>query len=173
MSDDQNKRATDMLCKALDMAENAVKLYDKALEGCSELGAEVFGALKEDKEEHIRRIQQTYKGLTKGQDWENACQLPEEETLGREFFRQIAAKYDEFQTCPASEKDALDTALDLEQRMVAFYEFQVDQAEDPVEELFMEQLLEESRGHQMILVDMQHYYEDPMAWGREGSLDGA
>lgn len=165
----------DMLCKAVDMAENAISFYDEALSSCSTaLGRESFETLKQDKEDHLRRIQDVYQGLQKGGQWEAVCKLPEDEiTDGKAMFRELAAKYDEFQSCPASEADALERALDLEQRIVTFYEEQLEDAEDPTEQAFLEHLLEEARSHHLLLVDMESYFEDPVAWAREGHLDGA
>ena len=168
-------RAQDMLCKAQDMAEHAVKFYDESLAACtSSLGKEVFGMLKKDKEDHQKRIQETYQKLSSGQAMEQACVMPEEEiTRGKAAFRELAAKYDEFQSCPSSEADALERALDMETKQVDFYEEQLKDAQDATEKAFVESLLEESRGHQIMLVDLQYYYEDPGAWARQGGLDGA
>ena len=170
-------RSQQMLCKALELAEKALGFYDSTLASCGRtLGREVFGQLKQDKVEHMNRIKEIHDSLVRGKTWIDACLLPEDEAADmRQAFAKMAAKYDAA-SCPASEQDALAKALTMEKSMLAFYQDAVPKAEDKVEKAFLTYMVQEVRGHTVMLADLQSYYEDPEGWARDsgrGGLDGA
>lgn len=172
-----SKRSEDTLCKALELADGAVKFYDDAITSCgTSMGGEIFTLLKKDKEEHLGRIQDIYEGLRRGEEWAAVCTLDEEEKDDLDaVFRNLAFGAGAY-ACPASEREVLDTAVDMEAKLYDFYTAGQKQAEDPVEEAFLTQMQREVRGHQLLLKDMQYYYDDPEGWLMEqdkAGLDGA
>jgi rubrerythrin len=71
--------------------------------------------------------------------------------------------------------EALDTGIDLEARSVEFYEKQLTEAADPLEQEFIRKMVAEEKGHHAVLKDMKFYLSDPEDWFREresGGLDG-
>lgn len=172
-----SERSQEMLCKALDLAEKSIQFYENTIAACGDtLGKEVFGQLKQDKVEHMNRIKEIHDKLVKGQTWIDACLLPEDETEDvHATFAKMAARYDE-NSCPASEQAAMERALAMEKTTLVFFEYAHVKAEDDVERAFLKRMVEEVRGHTVLLADVQYYYEDPKGWLRDaekGGLDGA
>lgn len=172
-----SERSQDMLCKAQDMARNAVNFYENAIGSCTHsLGREILIKLREDKLAHIGRLTDIHAGLTKGQSWEAVCVLPPEDALDADaFFARLAVKHPP-ESCPASELDALVTAKDLEQRLMTFYTEKQAAAQDPVEREFLERMVQETRAHHLLVQDMIEYLHDPEDWymrHERAGLDGA
>ncbi len=170
-------RSHDMLCKAQDMAQNAVNFYENAMSSCTHsLGREILRKLRDDKLAHIERITAIHAGLTKGQTWEAVCVLPPEDALDVDaFFARLAVKHPP-ESCPASELDALATAKDLEQQLMTFYTQRQGAAQDPVEREFLERMVHETRAHHLLVQDMIEYLQDPEDWHmrhERAGLDGA
>lgn len=168
----------DLLCKALDLTERAADAYRKAKAACSEaLGAEVFGLLLRDKEESVRRIGDIRRSLGQGKDFADACRLPEaDERDLSSVLAGLAARYQAPQGACLTEKESLKMAAELEQAGISFYESELPQAAGRTEKAFVDFMLGETRGHYMLVRDMQSYYEDPEDWTRakgRGGLDGA
>lgn len=166
-----------MLCKALDLAEQAVHFYDNTLASCSQsMGREVFVKMKEDKLGQIERIKAIHAGLASGAQWAEVCTLGAEEAAdARGVLKAFVAKYPDA-TCPASEKAALSVAIEIEDKIQSFYQDKAKEATDVVEKEFMRQMVQETRSHYLLLRDMEYYFEDPAGWhlGNERSgLDGA
>jgi rubrerythrin len=81
----------DMFCQALDIKEKKKKLYEEAMQGCSDqVGRETFGLLMNAEMEHIRYLQEMYEDLKKGSDWSNACRyIPAEEQALKALYKRI------------------------------------------------------------------------------------
>ena len=160
-----SQRSQDMLCRALELAEEAVEFYAKSMAACSQpLYQDVFKKLKEDKEDQVGRITEIYNALGEGESWDNVCSLPPEDELdAKALFKKLAAKHQSGK-CPATEITAIDTAVDVEIKLLAFYEEKAKEAEDPTEKRFVERMVLETRAHYIILNDMKYYYEDPEGW---------
>ncbi|THB66477.1 MAG: hypothetical protein D6E12_10525 [Desulfovibrio sp.] len=170
-------RSQQMLCKALELAENAVDFYDATLASCAQgLGHDVFSQLKDDKVAHMNRLKEVHDNLAQGQTWIDACLLPAEDAKDvSAAFKAMADKYDPT-SCPASEEAALEKAISMEKAILAFYQESQGQADDEVEKQFLVHIIGDVRNHTILLADMQYYYEDPEAWARgegRGGLDGA
>ncbi len=166
----------DMICKALDMAQQAVDYYDKSMQACStSLGMDIFQKLKEDKQEHVKRLQELHKGLASGGEWEQVCTLPEDEVEdAKEVVKTLTAKH-EGDSCPASELDAISSAVSMEEQHLKFYQDKLNMAADQREKEFLQRMEQETRQHYAMVTDLHHFYEDPQAWYRNqgGGLDGA
>jgi len=66
--------------------------------------------------------------------------------------------------------------IDFEMRAITFYQEHLEQATDPLEREFIEQLITEEKSHHTALSDMKLYLSDPAAWFGEQErlgLDGA
>ena len=171
-----SERSQQMLCKGLEMAEKAIEFYEESIKSCGDtLGKELFEELKQDKVEHMNRIKDIHDKLVAGKTWIDACLLPEEEDQDLHAqFAKMAEKYDQ-DSCPASDKAALERALHMEKGTLVFWEYTVNKAEDDVERKFLQHMVREVRGHNVKLADAMYYYEDPEAWMRDlekGNLDG-
>lgn len=167
----------DMLCKALDLAEKSLEFYENNIEACPDgLGREVFEYVRDAERDHVDRVKEIHEGLAGGGTWGEACTVDErdqEDSLV--LFRSIAGKYAKADAC-GTEVGALNMALDLKLALVGFYEEWLEDADGGVEREFVDRMVQEQRGHYMMLSDLQYYYEDPEGWALDqdgGALDGA
>ncbi|MFP4314933.1 MAG: ferritin-like domain-containing protein [Desulfovibrionales bacterium] len=169
--------AQDMLCDALEMAESRADFYTKAVNACEAgPGKEVFERLYEDEKAQIQRIKEIHENIVSGKAWADACSLPEEESVGgAAMFRSIVDKYGKDHAC-TTEIGAIGTGLELQKASVDFFEEWLKKAQDPTEKKFVERMVQEERGHFMLLSDLQYFYEDPQGWSLKEDdqiLDGA
>ena len=172
-----SERSREMLCKALELAENAVEFYEKTLASCSKgLAMDVFAMLRKDAEAGRESVQAIHDEIAGGAAWSAACSLPDEDVRDLKAVLGEMARAHGGESCPASEKDALGQAMAMEDHIRSFYQESLAAAEDGVEKAFLERMVRESHSHYLLLADTQYYYEDPEGWslkaGKAG-LDGA
>lgn len=171
-------RTQTMLCTALDLEEKGRAFYSQALAECREsLAREVFQMLRDDEDYHITRIKEIAAKLNTGKSWEQSCTLSDPvDTSGRDVFRKLATTFMATGKACTNKVSALGTGIDFELALVDFYEKALKEAQEPKERHFLERMIQEERGHFMLLSDLQSFYDDPDAWSRSsvrGGLDGA
>jgi rubrerythrin len=164
------------VCTALEMEEKGRSFYEKALAQCEQgLGKEIFTMLMDDEVRHIQRIREIEKALDQGSGLEQACRLDDQQNDLKKVFRDMAAGSLDKKPCVSTAK-ALQTGIDFELALVAFYEEALNKAEEDLEKEFLRRMVAEEKGHYMLLSDLNYYYEDPEGWAMEqgrGGLDGA
>lgn len=171
-------RTMKMLSTALGLEEKGKGFYSKAVSTChNAVGKEVFRTLMKDEVVHMDRIRQIYKRLEAGESWSNEWKSiqPDHKELGT-LFREMASDYGREITAEAGDIEAVDVGIDFEMRAITFYQEHLEQATDPLEREFIEQLITEEKSHHAALSDMKLYLSDPAAWFGEQErlrLDGA
>jgi len=171
------ERAKNMLSTALEMEKKGKAFYKHTVSTCkNELGREIFQMLMEDEDVHMDRIRSIYETLAGKEAWpENWKDLhTKHEDLGV-VFEKMAKKQGTEIAVDASDLEALDTGIDFEAQSVKFYEKQLAEATDPLEQEFIRKMVAEEKGHHAALTDMKFYLSDPADWFREkerGGLDG-
>jgi rubrerythrin len=127
-----------------------------------------------DQEKGIREI---YEPMKSGQAWPESCSLFDRELMdARAAFQKAVEKYGSEVQCDVDFSKALQISIDLERESVKFYEKKLQEAGDPLEKKFMERMIKEEKGHHLLLLDMQYYFEDPEGYFMEKEhrgLDGA
>ena len=76
---------------------------------------------------------------------------------------------------PDTELDAVQTAMDMENKTYDFYQNRVKDATHDAERDFYQALAAEEREHHMVLLDYYEYLKDPAGWfvtKEHPSLDG-
>ena len=168
-------RPQEMLCRALEMTEQGIRFYREAAAACGAgPGKEVFGRLLEDERFHQERIKEIHAALVAGESWDEACPLREGEVTSGGL-AEIVERHGATGAC-ATELGAIASALELLKARVEFYEGWFRRAEDPTERRFVERMVQEERGHFILLSDLQYFYEDPKGWSLKEDhqiLDGA
>jgi rubrerythrin len=171
-----HENVLDMLCSALEMANQGKTLYEKALAACENtLSSEIFNILRDQEINHEILIREIYESLKTGKEFSEAWASC---TIGHgsrtPIFDRLAEKYPPANVC-VSETEALDIAVAFESACVDFYHQQLNRATNPLERQFVEAMLREERGHHRLLSDMQLYFIDPQGWfllKERPSLDG-
>jgi len=176
MSD--RERAMQMLATAMQMEEKGHRYYDKQVAECSDdLARQIFEKLRDDEVVHVARIKRIWNYLDRGHPWDDGWDA-EGETSGdlQTFFRDLVQAQQEAHVAPKGDLEALEMGIDFEQRAVAYYQNQMDQADGPLERRFIQKMIDEERSHYAALVDVKYYLTDPEAWMQEmerSGLDGA
>ncbi|GAB4291317.1 MAG: hypothetical protein Kow0090_04740 [Myxococcota bacterium] len=175
---EENKRALEMLKKALEIEERGYSYYDKTISTCkNEQGKKIFIMLRDDEKTHIIRIRDIYKSIAAGKGWTDGWEALKTRS------EEIAALFKEIvESAPpkeSAEKDDLKAILqgaNFELATIRFYEEQLPFAENFSEKRFIEAMIMEEKGHHKALVDMHYYLTDPEGWLMEkerSTLDGA
>jgi hypothetical protein len=155
------RSSEDMLCKALDLTRKALEFYKDAQARCpSRLGRAVFTLLVADKLRQTTRLEEIHAALAQGKTVANACILSEDDlqASGR-VFDDLASRYGEGSKACKLETELLSMALDVEQACLGFLEEQFRDAREQENRTFLQRVIEEERGHFVLLSDMRYYYE--------------
>ncbi|MBW1743986.1 MAG: ferritin family protein [Deltaproteobacteria bacterium] len=175
---DAPDRTMHMLSTALGLEEKGKGFYSEAVSTChNAVGKEIFRMLMKDEVVHMDRIRQIYKRLEAGESWSDDWKSiqPDHKELGI-LFREMASAHGREITSEAGDMEAIDVGIDFEMRAITFYQEHLEQATDPLEREFIEQLITEEKSHHEALSDMKLYLSDPAAWFGEQEhtgLDGA
>jgi len=172
----EKERSLQMLASALELEEKGRAFYEKAALEChNELGKEIFSLLKDYEISHAESIKKIYQSLEGGAAWsEEWISVQPVDDLPI-VFKRLAEKHASH-IKPASDLEALETGLELEESSIRFYDKHMIEASEPLEKKFIEQMLMEEREHFRILADMKFFYSDPEGWLMEKEhlqLDGA
>ena len=167
-----------MFCTAIAMKEKKRSLYEDAMKNCpDQVGVETFRMLLTSEDEHLGRIREAYEDMKKGKATLDACRLHEFDSMGkRDYLRKVAKEYGKISKACLDDVAAIETGIDLENASISFFEEEHKRATDPAEKALLDRLIEEERGHFILLNDLKTYYVDPGSWFLEKSgarLDGA
>lgn len=176
MSNEQDK-ALEMFCTAVEMKEKKRTLYEDAMKTCpDQVGIETFRMLHKAEVEHLARIQEVYDEMKKGKTWVDACRYHESHAEDKkEALRRIAEQRGKLPNACVDDIVAIETGLQLENASINYFENRLPLATEAVEREFIEGMIAEEREHYILLADLKFYYADPQAWFMEkgkARLDG-
>lgn len=168
----------DMFCTAIAMKEKKRSLYEEAMKNCPDrVGVETFRMLLNSEAEHLARIREVYEDMQKGKPALDACRLHDFDSAGKMIYlREVAKQHGKISEACLDDVAAIETGIDLENASIRFFEEERKRATDPAEKTLLDRLIEEERGHFIVLNDLKTYYVDPGSWFLEKSgarLDGA
>jgi len=171
----ENERSLRMLKIALEIEEEGMSFYEKAIfETKNPLALEIFGGLKADEDVHIERIKSIYVALEGKGLWDDDwAKLQSNHEALIPLFVELTRKHGKEIVADMSDIEALDIGIDLEAKSVKVYEDYLAEATDPREKLFTERMLYEEKNHHLILTDMKSYLSDPHAWFAKKRSEGS
>ena len=161
---------------AIQMEIDGKEYYLKASqESSNELGKKLLESLAIEEDTHRQKFEEIYSAIRSKKAWPTTDFHPD----GGKGLRTILARASEEMShdikAPATELDAIRTAMDMENRTLDFYKSQGESATYDAERDFYETLAAEEREHHLVLLDYYEYLKDPAGWfvGKEHpSLDG-
>nr|CAI78607.1 hypothetical protein [uncultured delta proteobacterium] len=171
-------KALEMLSKALDMEKEGKKFYKKILSQCqNDLGVEIFTMLIKDESMHIKKIIDIYDTIKDEKKWPTELKkIKTENNDVHHIINSMLSKHGNSIKTSMNDMEAIDIALDLENKSITFYKAQLKNASDSIEKIFIEKMIEEEKSHHLALADMKLYLTDPSSWFAEHEhigLDGA
>lgn len=171
----ERERTIEALKTAIRMELDGKAFYQKtSRESRSKLGKELLEGLAAEEDIHRARFEEIFRALEKQQGWPPTPFRPDGGRGLRTLFARALNEADS-KAAPASELDALQTAMDMENKTYDFYMGRSREASGEAERKYYETLAGEEKEHHLILLDYYEYLKDPAAWftyKEHPSLDG-
>jgi len=161
---------------AIRMEIDGKEFYLKASrESSNALGKKLLETLAAEEDIHQRVFKKIYDAIRDKKAWpDTGFQADGGKTLRTIFARAIEEGGSDIEP-PATELDAVQTAIDMESKTYDFYKAQLNNATYDAEREYYQALSAQEREHQLVLLDYYEYLKDPAAWfvqKEHPSLDG-
>ena len=170
------EKTTQALQYAIQMEIDGKVFYLKAShESGNDLGKKLLESLAAQEDYHRQKFEQIYENIRKSRDWPVVDFKPDGgKTLRTIFALEInkpAPKIKVAQT----ELDAVQKAMQIEDKSYDLYHDRYEQAGPGAERDFYEMIAAEEREHKLVLLDYYEFLHDPAGWfvkSERHSLDG-
>jgi len=150
---------------AIQMEIDGKKYYLKASqESSNELGKKLLRSLAAEEDVHRQKFEQIYDTIRKKKVWPVTDFQPDGGKRLRTIFAKAIEETGSKVKAPATELDAAQTAMDMENKTYDFYRSQREKATYDAERQFYHTLAGEEREHHLILLDYYEYLKDPAGW---------
>ncbi len=163
----EQDKTVEALQIAIQMEIDGKAFYLKASqESGNELGQKLLQSLAAEEDIHRQRFEEIYNAIRNRKTWPTTDFQPD----GGKGLRTIFARATEEMhsssniKAPATELDAVQTAMDMENKSYDFYKNQAKNAPNEAERDFYEIVASEEREHHIILLDYYEYLKDPAGW---------
>ena len=172
----EQDRTLDALKIAIQMEIDGKKFYLKASQASSnELGKKLLESLSAEEDVHQQKFREIHDAIRSKMTWPRTDFQPDWGIRLRTIFaRTIEEMSPGFRT-KDTELDAVQTAMDMENKTYNFYQTQGKNATYAVEREFYEALAAQEKEHHLILLDYYEFLKNPAAWfvsKEHPSLDG-
>ncbi len=175
MVNEQDK-TLDALQIAIQMEIDGKEYYLKASQKSSnELGKKLLRSLAAEEDIHRQKFEKIYDAIRNKRSWPTTDFQPDGGKRLRTIFAKVTEEMSSNIKAPTTELDAIQTAMDMENKTYDFYKSQRGNATYDAERNFYETLAAEEREHHLILLDYYEYLKDPAGWfvkKEHPSLDG-
>jgi rubrerythrin len=161
---------------AIQMEIDGKEYYLKASqESGNELGKKLLQSLAAEEDVHKQKFEQIYQAIQAQKAWPVTDFQPDGGKRLRTIFAQATEKIGVNIEALASELDAVETAMTMENKTYDYYKRQAESATYDAERDFYNALTAEEREHYLVLLDYFEYLKDPAGWfvnKEHPSLDG-
>jgi rubrerythrin len=175
MESEQNK-TLEALQIAIQMEIDGKEYYLKASqESSNELGKKLLQSLATEEDTHRQKFQEIYSAIRSKKAWPVSDFQPDGGKRLRTIFARATEEIRSTVKPLATELDAVQTAIEMENKTRDFYKSQSKNANYDTEKDFYETLASEESEHRLILLDYYEYLKDPAGWfvrKEHPSLDG-
>ncbi|MBA7632911.1 hypothetical protein ES703_40467 [subsurface metagenome] len=175
METEQNKALVALLT-AIQMEIDGKEYYLKASQKSgNELGRRLLQALATEEDTHRQKFEEIYDAIRNKKAWPVTDFQPDGGKRLRTIFARATGEIGSEVKTPNSELDAIQTAMDMENKTYDFYRSQGKDAIYDAERDLYETLAAEEREHHLVLLDYYDYLKDPAGWfvkQEHTSLDG-
>ncbi len=162
---------------AIQMETNGKEYYLKtSRESSNELGKKLLESLATEEDIHRQKFEEIYNAIRSRKAWPVSNFQPDGGKRLRTIFARTTEKMGPNIKSLATELDAVQTAMSMENKTYDFYKSQRGSATYNAERDYYEALAAEERGHHLLLLDYDEYLNDPAGWfvkREHPSLDGA
>ena len=169
---DKTQQALDT---AIQMEIDGKKFYQKMSESSiSRLGRQLFQTLAAEEDIHRKKFEEIFNAIRQKKAWPRTDFVPDGGKKLRTIFAKATDESAKLKS-PATELDAVQTAMSMENKTHDFYKEQAKNAAYAIEKNFYDTLASEEKEHHLILLDYYEYLKNPTGWfvkKERPSLDG-
>jgi len=161
---------------AIQMEIDGKEFYLKASqESSNEMGKELLKSLAAEEDTHRQKFEEIYEAIRSKKAWPETDFESDGGRGLRTIFARAIEKIGASIKAPATELDAVQTAMDMESKTYDFYKTQSQNSAHDAARDFYEAVAAQEREHHLVLLDYYEYLKDPAAWfvsKEHPSLDG-
>ena len=161
---------------AIQMEADGKDYYLKtSRESGNEMGRKLMQSLAAEEDIHRQKFVEIYDAIRSKEAWPKTDFQPDAGKRLRTIFARASEEMGANLEALATEFDAIQTAMDMENKSYDFYKSQSKEAAYYAQKDFYEALAAEEKEHHIILLDYFEYLKDPAAWfvtKEHPSLDG-
>jgi rubrerythrin len=144
-------------------------------ESGNELGRKLLESLANQEDYHRQKFEQIYENVRRTHGWTGiGFQTDGGKSLRTIFAKELQKPEPKFEVA-RTELDAVEKAMELEDKSFDFYHNQSENTGPSIEHDFYETIASEEREHKLVLLDYFEFLKDPSAWyvkAEHHSLDG-
>ncbi len=174
--EDKQVKTLEALQIAVQMEIDGKQYYQKASQSSdNQLGKKLFRSLAAEEDIHRRKFEEIYNAIQNEKSWPVTDFQPDYGRRLRTIFAEATEKIGSNIKAPATELDAIQTAMDMENKSYDLYRSRSQTTAHDAEKDFYETLAAEEKEHSIILLDYYEYLKDPAGWfvtKEHPSLDG-
>ncbi len=175
MTSEQDK-TLEALRIAIQMEIDGQQYYLKAgQESGNTLGKQLLQKLAAEEDIHRQKFEQIYNAIRDKKAWPTTDFQPDGGKRLRTIFARATEEIGSRVKALATELDAVQTAMDMENKTYDYYTRQAEMATHDAERDFYRTVAAEEREHHLVLLDYYEYLKDPAGWfvqKEHPSLDG-
>ena len=161
---------------AIQMEIDGKEYYLKASrESSNELGKRLLESLAAEEDIHREKFEEIYDAIRNKRAWPETDFQPDGGKRLRTILARATEEMGSNKKAPTTELDAVQVAMDMENKTYEFYKNRCKDATYNAERDFYEMLAAEENEHHLILLDYYEYLKDPAGWfvtKEHPSLDG-
>ena len=161
---------------AIQMEIDGKEYYLKtSWESGNELGRKLLESLATEEDTHRQKFEEIYRAMRGQKAWPATDFQPNGGKNLRTIFARATEEMVSSTKAPTTELDAVQTAMDMENKTYDFYKSQGRNATYNAERDFYQTVAAEEKEHHLILFDYYEYLKDPAGWfimKEHPSLDG-
>ena len=159
------EKTTQALKYCIQMEIDGKEFYQQACKASqSELGKKLFESLAKQEDFHRQKFERIFTNISKAQKWPVMEFKPEAGQTLKTIFSGASGKAAKIVEAAQTEVDAIQKAMQMEDKSYDYYRQHFAQAAKGPEKDFYEKIAGEERVHKLILVDYAEYLRDPAAW---------
>ncbi len=177
VTENEQDKTLEALQIAIQMEIDGKEFYLKAgKESSNELGKNLLQSLAGEEDIHRQKFVEIYDSIRNKKTWPVIDFQPDGGKTLRTIFARATEEIGADIKIADSEMDAVETAMDMENKSYDFYQNQSRRTSYETERDFYETVAAEEREHHMILLDYYEFLRDPAGWfvkKERPSLDGS
>ena len=172
----EQDKTLEALKAAIQMEIDGKEYYHRLSQSSgNQRGRELFQSLAAEEDIHRQRFEQIYDAIRSKKVWPKIDFVSDRGEGLRTIFAKATEEMGSAIKAPATELDAIQKAMEMENKSYDLYRSRSQNATRYAERDFYKALAAEERGHHSVLLDYYEYLKDPAGWfvrKEHPSLDG-